>query len=121
MNRRNFLKLGALFVPVAAAPTVAYSFIWARERSPLDEQAEQWNLQRLPGEDDDQFRVRIIRHMWQPEPDDWRRARRDLIDDVRLEVERLEGGGWVVSPRGTSGVVTLTAKYPGARSSVVRL
>jgi hypothetical protein len=30
MNRRNFLKLGALFVPVVAAPTVAYSFIWAK-------------------------------------------------------------------------------------------
>ncbi len=29
MNRRNFLKLGALFVPVVAAPTVAYSFLWA--------------------------------------------------------------------------------------------
>lgn len=28
MNRRNFLKIGALFVPVVAAPTVAYSFLW---------------------------------------------------------------------------------------------
>ena len=26
MNRRNFLRLGTLFVPVVAAPTVAYSF-----------------------------------------------------------------------------------------------
>ena len=34
MNRRGFLKLGALFVPVVAAPTVAYSFLWAK--SPRD-------------------------------------------------------------------------------------
>ncbi len=27
--RRDFLKLGALFVPALAAPTVAYSFLWA--------------------------------------------------------------------------------------------
>ncbi len=26
MNRRNFLKLGSLFVPAVVAPTVAYSF-----------------------------------------------------------------------------------------------
>jgi hypothetical protein len=34
MNRRNFLKLGALFVPAAIAivePRRVYSFLWARE------------------------------------------------------------------------------------------
>ncbi len=29
MNRRSFLKVGALFVPAAVAPTVAYSFLRA--------------------------------------------------------------------------------------------
>ncbi len=29
VNRRQFLRVGALFVPVVAAPRVAYSFIWA--------------------------------------------------------------------------------------------
>lgn len=29
VTRRDFLKLGALFVPVVAAPTVAYSFLRA--------------------------------------------------------------------------------------------
>jgi hypothetical protein len=28
INRRNFLKLGSLFVPAVAAHTVVYSFIW---------------------------------------------------------------------------------------------
>lgn len=49
MNRRNFLKVGALFVPVVAAPTVAYSFLrdkgnsgliygrWRLESDPLSE------------------------------------------------------------------------------------
>ncbi len=32
MNRRGFLKLGSLFVPVVAAPTVAYSFLWKVEQ-----------------------------------------------------------------------------------------
>ena len=27
MNRRNFLKMGSLFLPAVAAPTVAYSFL----------------------------------------------------------------------------------------------
>ncbi len=27
MTRRNFLKIGALFVPAVAAPTIAYSFL----------------------------------------------------------------------------------------------
>lgn len=27
-TRRDFLKLGTLFVPVVTAPTVAYSFLW---------------------------------------------------------------------------------------------
>jgi hypothetical protein len=30
VNRRSFIKLGALFVPAVAAPTVAYSFLWAK-------------------------------------------------------------------------------------------
>jgi hypothetical protein len=29
MNRRNFLRLGALFVSAALEPRRAYSFIWA--------------------------------------------------------------------------------------------
>jgi hypothetical protein len=30
MNRRNFLKLGALFVPALVEPRRAYSFLWAK-------------------------------------------------------------------------------------------
>jgi hypothetical protein len=30
MNRRSFMKLGALLVPAVAAPTVAYSFLWKK-------------------------------------------------------------------------------------------
>jgi len=44
MNRRSFLRLGALFVPVVATPTVAYSFCggWRNEliystRTPVDD------------------------------------------------------------------------------------
>lgn len=29
MNRRQFLRVGALFVPAVVVPRVAYSFIWA--------------------------------------------------------------------------------------------
>lgn len=38
MNRRNFLRLGSLFVPVVVAPTVAYSFCggWARPELPYE-------------------------------------------------------------------------------------
>lgn len=35
VTRRDFLRLGALFVPVAAAPTVAYSFLWAKPEPKL--------------------------------------------------------------------------------------
>jgi hypothetical protein len=35
MNRRSFLKVGALFVPAVAAPTVAYSFLWEKPQQAL--------------------------------------------------------------------------------------
>jgi hypothetical protein len=30
LNRRSFMKLGAILVPAVAAPTVAYSFLWSK-------------------------------------------------------------------------------------------
>ena len=60
MNRRSFLKLGALFVPVAAAPTVAYSFPWTPQKNWLDQFAEQWNMpQRGASESDTIFKARL--------------------------------------------------------------
>lgn len=36
-TRRNFLRLGALFVPAAiVAPRVAYSFLWAKYHAGID-------------------------------------------------------------------------------------
>jgi hypothetical protein len=59
-TRRDFLKLGALFVPVVAAPTVAYSFLWARPVNWFDAYAEMAGVpSRFFGETDEQLRKRI--------------------------------------------------------------
>lgn len=34
-GRREFLKLGALFVPAVVAPRIAYSFLWDRQEPTL--------------------------------------------------------------------------------------
>lgn len=48
MNRRNFLKLGALFVPAVVTPAVVYSFLWSRSetRTPASALEELRRLQR---------------------------------------------------------------------------
>ncbi len=59
-TRRDFLRLGALFVPAVVAPSVAYSFLWARREIWLDQFAKDWNMpQRLAGESDDLFKARL--------------------------------------------------------------
>ena len=59
MNRRNFLRFGALFVPAIAAPVV-YSFPCVRQENWLDRFAEDWNMPpRLAAERDEAFRDRI--------------------------------------------------------------
>jgi len=64
-TRRDFLKLGALFVPVVAAPTVAYSFLCARSDNEWDRHAELVGVEgRFWGETDDQLRSRI-RATWE--------------------------------------------------------
>lgn len=64
MNRRSFLKLGALFVPVAAAivePRRVYSFLWAKPENWLDVFAVYWNLApREWLESDERMRDRIL-------------------------------------------------------------
>lgn len=59
-TRRDFLKLGTLFVPVVAAPTVAYSFLWARPVNWFDAYAEMAGVpSRFFDETDEQLRKRI--------------------------------------------------------------
>ena len=67
MNRRNFLRLGSLFVPAVVAPTVAYSFLWARPESWLDDYAMKWAIApRFMFESDDALRARILEHLQPP-------------------------------------------------------
>jgi len=60
VNRRSFLKLGALFVPAVAAPTVVYSFLWARQENWLDRFVQDWNIQpRRAHETDEMLKTRF--------------------------------------------------------------
>jgi hypothetical protein len=61
MNRRNFLRLGALFVPAAVVePRRVYSFIWARPENEVDRLAAILGTpERLLGETDEELRARI--------------------------------------------------------------
>lgn len=104
MNRRNFLKLGSLFVPVVAAPTVAYSFCGGWQNS------EAGTITFAEGS------VRIRQ------------------GDAEIEISSANGivlrgrlvRGSVVfedteeQMRIASGVITLTAKHPGQRTGVIR-
>lgn len=59
-SRRDFLKIGSLFVAAAAAPTVAYSFLRARQENWLDRFAEDWSQPaRRAGESDETLKTRL--------------------------------------------------------------
>jgi hypothetical protein len=93
MNRRNFLRLGSLFVPVVVAPTVAYSFLWARPES----------------------------YVWESTVDDRRRVQHSgmtlYYNGERIEIDpgslrfHFEEPPRTLAIRG--GVVTVTSKHAG--------
>lgn len=58
MNRRNFLRLGALFVPAVVEPTRVYSFIWGRkERYVWEPVPDKRPRLRIYDPDDFEFRI----------------------------------------------------------------
>lgn len=76
MNRRNFLRLGALFVPAAIVePRRVYSFIWARPDNQFDRFAALYGvIERGILENDEALRARIARSI----EDNRRRLQREV-------------------------------------------